>query len=684
MFKLNNVTSIIAILAIFAQAIGCASLPNSGIDPSGERIFSRSLSDSCPLKSPFEDCALFGKKKAAPFVPSAASPSPDSTASTTGNGLPGISGAYASGNYSTTTTTSPNRTGSISTAMIPEATDGVGAARPIVPIQGPALVMTPREQIAPVGSEVILVSSFLGNDQYLRTNEPVEWSLDGVGHIFSIDPGHICDPLLFDYKTAKKSTDKFALTKTSSHEQTIRRGTTDPRDDIRILRGQSWVSVNATKEGSTYVTAVATNMKDWSKRSDSATIHWVDAEWILPPTTIAVIGSTRTLTTTVRHKSNGVPRTGWVVRYEILGGPAAGFGTARTQRVDVETNADGQAAVELSQVELLPGTNAISIKVIRPASSETIDRPVTLANENWRQVWASGNALTIAVTGPPTMKLGGELPYKITVTNNGTASTGAVLALPVPSGMRYMRAVPLPIPSSIPSSAAPAAPLQWELADIRPNESRVVDVTLVAEARGTYSVIPQVYQKTIYGTVTTPPVTRPTQTAPPVSPFPSTGSTPSTTAPPSVVPFDGIGSTKPQPNNLITARFRKLTTSDLQADELKAMKEGLPVGAGMSAYALDVTNVSGRDLSNVKFRVYAIPDRMTANFCTSSSGASYLNGGTPSERIEMLVPTLQANGTASIRCGFHILKPLNNQTLRGEALIDDRVLETPTIEFTAM
>jgi hypothetical protein len=75
---------------------------------------------------------------------------------------------------------------------------------------------------------------------------------------------------------------------------------------------------------------------------------------------------------------------------------------------------------------------------------------------------------------------------------------------------------------------------------------------------------------------------------------------------------------------------------------------------------------------------------MTANFCTSSTGASYIDGGKPSERIETRVATLQPNGTVSMRFGFHILKPLNNQILRGEALIDGKVLETPTIVFTAM
>ena len=689
----RHIPTITALAGFLGLAIGCASLPSSGIDPSGERLFSRSPfgigeNSSCPLRSPFENCELFGgRKKAQESLPETTTNTPAAPSSTppppvSDQSLPGLSGAQFTGTgvYSTTTATSPNRVGGISTAMIPEAADGIGAARPTSPISGPALIMTPHEQIAPVGSEVILVSSFLGNDQYLRTNEPVEWSLDGVGHIFSIDPGHLCDPLLFDYKRAKKTTDKFALTKTSSHEQTIRRGTTDPRDDIRILRGQSWISVNATKEGSTYVTAVATNMKDWSKRSDSATIHWVDAEWILPSTTIAAVGSTRSLTTTVRRKTNGAPRNGWVVRYEILGGPAVGFGPTRAQVQEVQTDPAGQATVELSQIEQMPGTSAISIKIIRPASPDGADRAVTLVNEHYRQVWASGGSLSIGVTGPPAMKLGDDLSYKIIVTNNAAVASGALVTLQVPPGMRYQRSVPPPIPTSIPSASTPLVPLQWELADLRPNESRVVEVTLVAERRGTFNVVPQVIPRTVYGTITTPTTTSPSTSPPsPVSPFPGG------TAPPTVAPFPGGSNAGTSAaNNPLRVRLRKLQSSELRSDDRAAMNVGLPTGAQLAAYALDVSNIAGRPLSNVTLRIYAMNDRNAVQFCSASSGTSHVNAGLPTERIELRAPSMPVGGSASFWCGFHILRPVYNQILQGEVLVDGQVVDRPTIVFSPM
>ena len=54
------------------------------------------------------------------------------------------------------------------------------------------------------------------------------------------------------------------------------------------------------------------------------------------------------------------------MRYEISGGPPAGFSPDGVQAIEVPTDSAGQASVEIFQKEPAHGTNKICIQVIRP------------------------------------------------------------------------------------------------------------------------------------------------------------------------------------------------------------------------------------------------------------------------------------------------------------------------------
>lgn len=441
--------SVLLLFGLILSGPGCQSLPRSGFDPNGERLF-----ESCPLRpnslNPF-DCQLFKPKtntnptpvpiqSTAPTFSATPVPQPVSPEATVPGALPGGFGlgrtnANVPQYGSTATPLDPNTRG-INTAIIysPESSGTApvfeetgGYALPTEPIDGPALLMTPREQIAPIGSEVVLISSYLGNADRLVTNEKIEWSLEGTGSILKFDRGSCCDPVALDFNRAKKVSERYAITKTSRVYQHLDRGTSDTSDDIHLLRGQTWISVNSMKEGTTHVTAFAPSLKDWAKRSDFGIIHWVDAQWILPRLPLAPTGDTRMLTTTVQRRSNGQPRSGWIVRYEIVGGPPAGFGTDGAQIQEVETNISGQASVLITPRGTQTGTNTIAIKIIRPAGTDGSDRRVTVGSETVHQTWSGSASITTKLQGPDVVRRGQDIPYSITLTNTtSTATPGLV------------------------------------------------------------------------------------------------------------------------------------------------------------------------------------------------------------------------------------------------------------------
>ncbi|MCL2005538.1 MAG: hypothetical protein FWG73_05170 [Planctomycetaceae bacterium] len=488
-------------LAVLCALAGCQSLPRSGFDPSGQRLFEH---------RPIADCPLFNRQRSS--SPTTITSTPTSTppqaidpfetlgASTftpSPNALPGSLGAArthpAIPQQGSTATVLPPGTHSITTALLanPEAgptplfADSGGYALPTVPVAGPALIMTPREQIAPLGSEVILIASRLGNRDRLVTNEKIEWALEGVGLIEKIDTGSCRDLFFLDHVKARKVSERYAITKTSSSYQTLDRGTIDTTDDVHLLRGQTWVSVNSMREGTTHVTAFAPGMADWSKRTDVGIIHWVDAQWVLPRLAIAPVGESRILTTTVLRATNGQPRQGWIVRYEIQGGPDAAFqnlhGGSGSQVEEVETDASGQATAILNPLGHTAGTNTIAIQIIRPAGLDG-DRRITVGSEVIRQTWSGSPNMLLNIRGPSEARLGQELHYEITAENRSASAMRGVVALPIPRLATYVR--------SESGGVLQESTVLWNM-DLMPHSTASVHVVLRQDTAGSLWLRPE-------------------------------------------------------------------------------------------------------------------------------------------------------------------------------------------------
>lgn len=397
-------------LALCALAAGCNSVPTSGIDPSGDRIF------------------------AAPVRPVAIDRSKEEFYDQPLGQLPW---------------------------------DDVG------------LELQPRETVASVGSEVVLIAGVCGPDGYLRTNRRLEWSIDpgSVGQFVAVGETGFVDLMLGDFNRPRKITNTFAIGSTLRSSMRLNRGTCRPEENVYVSRGQGWISLTSPAEGTSHVTVFAPEVYKWESRLKAAMIHWVDAQWRFPPPAINPAGSRHVFTTTVIRQTTQVPCERWRVRYEITGGPPAGFLPDGAQAVEVPTDSAGQASVEIFQKEPKHGTNKICIQVIRPGDLPGANgQRLVVGSGTTMKTWTAAD-LAVKKTGPTAGSPGATLMYRIDISNPGDLPAKDVVATEaIPDGLTYV--------GSNPPAETVGRQLQWRLGELGARQRRTIDVTYRAERQG--------------------------------------------------------------------------------------------------------------------------------------------------------------------------------------------------------
>ena len=405
------------------------------IDPSGSCLFVKNEDYTQPeLQNPF-----VSQPGTRPFESTAPSETPTITATTTPayqSTLPGVSATPG-----TAVGISPSATSS--NAGLIRGASPTGASTLLVPGSGPIVLVTPEEQIALIGTEIILFANYKGDDDYLRIGERIEWSLGGVGHIQTTNKTQCGNVLALDFNRDKKLSDRFAVTSTLHYEGTIDRGSADEQGVIPHLAGQSWVSVRSAEEGTSTVTAYAPTIKDWNRRTSSAVVHWIDAEWVYPRPDVTKYNEPKVFVTKVKKRSSGSPCPGWVVRYEITGGPNAGLGTNRSQTLDVTTNESGDASVDLHLLEGNSGTSTVKATIIRPSGVDGGTKRLELHSSNLTNVWSIDSPLRMQ-TILPKSRWGENVACVINVANSSTVSKSGVVSLPLPNYMKLISSEPRP------------------------------------------------------------------------------------------------------------------------------------------------------------------------------------------------------------------------------------------------
>ncbi len=361
------------------------------------------------------------------------------------------------------------------------------ASTPRAPMPWDAMqvVLTPQVTVAPIGSEVVLLAGVLGRDNFLRTNRQLEWSLapGGVGHFVAVGKNGLPDLLRCDFSRPRKVDNTFAIGSTSRDYLRLDRGTPTTEDDVCVLAGQGWITLSSPIEGTSHVAVYAPEVRAWDKRLQTATVHWVDAQWSFPPPAINPAGTTHLFTTTVIRQSDRAPCVGWLVRYEITGGPPAGFAPEGVQSIEVPTDALGQAGVEIFQQQAGPGTNQIAIQVIRTAAP---GGPYAYAQNGKRLVVGSGGtlktwtapALAVRKTAPAVADVGATITYRIEVSNPGDMPAEEVtLVDELPEAfLRYL--------DSTPAAEVTGRTLQWRLGRIGAGQSLSIELNCSARQAG--------------------------------------------------------------------------------------------------------------------------------------------------------------------------------------------------------
>ncbi len=343
------------------------------------------------------------------------------------------------------------------------------------------VVIWPRRVVAPVNSEVVLLAGICGKDGHLRANENVEWIMapGGVGHFLGIGQRSWLHSLSLLGEAPKKIDNTYATGVTMGRYVNLTRGTPMVEDDIKVQKGQTWVTASSPVEGTSYVTVFGPEVYGWDRRQQTAEIYWVDAQWQFPPAAVNPVGTRHAFTTVVTKYSDRAPVIGWRVRYEITGGPEAGFAPDGAKVVEIPTNELGQATAEIFQPVPMAGTNVVSIQVIRPADSATGNQRMVMGTGTTSKTWSSPD-IALQKTGPAQAAIGALATYRLEIRNPGGASVRDVVVIDqIPPGMTHV--------SSNPPATVQAARLEWRLGELLGGQTATIEFNVRVDQAGTFN-----------------------------------------------------------------------------------------------------------------------------------------------------------------------------------------------------
>ncbi len=334
-------------------------------------------------------------------------------------------------------------------------------------------MLSPASVIAPVTANVILVAGVSGTTRQLEAGRRVDWALAGAGQITGV--GDAPRALGGIFSAPPRIVDaNHAIGETFARDVVLTRGTPNPSDNVSVLRGQTWISVGSAVEGTGTITASAPEVGNPATRQQTAVIHWVDARWTAPANAIVATGARHTLTSTVSRQTTGAPIAGWKVRYEITGGPSAGFAPDGTRSTELVTNAQGQAAAEIMQSQPEAGTSVVAVRLTRPAAAGVEE--LLIGSTTTQITWTTKGA-AVHVTGPAAASVGSTASFRIDVTNPGPQpATGVVVVDALPAGLTLLHSTP-------PGDAGPGT--QWTLGTLAAGDTRTIQFDARPDQSGT-------------------------------------------------------------------------------------------------------------------------------------------------------------------------------------------------------
>ena len=315
-----------------------------------------------------------------------------------------------------------------------ECRASAAVAQPTVALQPvlrppPGVQLSPGVVVAPLNTNVIMVAGVYSPERELMPFQPIEWSLapEALGRLSPSATRQIRRCGHWSRSGRRHWRPIPRLAKRSAIILVITRGTASPRDDLTILRGQTWIGLTSAVEGDCVVTALSPAIDNPSTRQQTAVIHWVDVLWKSPPPTAALPGARAALTT--RGFAKNIRRTACRLARSLHDQrrPAGRLAPNGAAQLEVPTDAQGQAIAEVVQPAPATGVNPITVQLVRPA----------IAGCERLDIGTGTTLLTWTTSAPP------------------------VSAIPSPVAPVQPAPVPVPVPTIIapPITAPPITPL---------------------------------------------------------------------------------------------------------------------------------------------------------------------------------------------------------------------------------
>lgn len=334
------------------------------------------------------------------------------------------------------------------------------------------LEVRPIEATNPVRTQHVIIATIYDEKGQPRRHRRVEWMLEGVGNIVEVNENG-----LFPGRGYKVD-NRYAVSYTDNCEHLITRGNSDPSDDFMIRPGQAWCVITSAVEGDTHVTVYAPEIHDWDHHKVFVTKHWVDAEWQLPPPAVNRAGTEHVFNTRVFRHTDHEPLANYRVRYRILDGPPASFLPGHSQEVVVLTDLAGNANITMAQVAPVMGVNRIGIDIIRPPDPCAPDGPagIVIGRGETTKEWQAPQ-ISINKSVPPSVLIGQEVPYTVTVTNTGQVETQTLTVRDtIPEGLQYLR--------SDPAAHVEGKDLIWTLAPLPAGQQHTIHANFLSQRAG--------------------------------------------------------------------------------------------------------------------------------------------------------------------------------------------------------
>lgn len=304
--------------------------------------------------------------------------------------------------------------------------------------------VTPSGQAnAPLNSQIVLVASVLDKDGTPRRSRRVEWTVEGPGHIVEVDESGAYAGR--GYKLDSKT----AVSYTVYTPKTITRGNDDPKDDVTIEAGQTFLVVSSAVPGETVVTAYAPEVFNWENNRVVTKVLWGDSRFSFPASTTVRVGTETRLATGIDTSAES--GSNFRVRYRVIGGPSAslvsGGGAVsmsgsggREAEVNVDTN---EAAIRLVQSDPKPGKTRVAVEVVK-LPDNGVGPGVVVGRRETTVEWAAPS-IKLNVTAPPAAGTNGTFPVSVALDNvAGVDSKDARVRVTLSDGASLAKSDPPP------------------------------------------------------------------------------------------------------------------------------------------------------------------------------------------------------------------------------------------------